>query len=87
VDRSSNGLTAIWSHTQEFPRSRWLVLDGAADEENFKRAARRRQVPSHIWYSAYPGLTLENIKNNAAIRAGLFAPLDAASAQAWLRRL
>lgn len=86
VDKSSNGLTAIWSNTLEFPYTRWLVLEGASNEQPFKAAARRRQVASLVWYSAYPSLTNKNIMNNKAIRKELFKPLGEEQVAAWLRR-
>lgn len=86
VDKSSTGLTAIWSNTIEFPKTSWLVRGGASKEQPFKAAARRRQVASLVWYSAYPSLTIKNIQNNKAIRKDLFAELDEGQVAAWLRR-
>jgi hypothetical protein len=85
IDRASNGLTAIWSNTIGFPRSRLLVYGGATDEFLFKTLVRRSQVPSLVWYSAYPDLSVQNINCNAAIREGLFAPMDTASELQWLK--
>jgi hypothetical protein len=72
-----------------YPRTRWLVLDGANDERAFKTFLRNRQLPTYIWYSAYDNLSTLNIENNAAIRAGLTgteAPTSS-QAEAWLARL
>jgi hypothetical protein len=85
IDLASPGLTAIWSNTVGFPRSYFLVGGGARDENLFKTMTRQSQVPSLAWYSAYPDLSVQNIQTNAAIREGLFAPLDAAAEQAWLK--
>ena len=84
IDRASNGLTAIWSNTVGFPRSYFLVYGGATDELLFKTLVRQSQRPSWVWYSAYPDLSIQNINANAAIREGLFKPMDAAGEQAWL---
>jgi hypothetical protein len=84
IDLASPGLTAIWSNTVGFPRSYFLVGGGARDENLFKTMTRQSQVPSLVWYSAYPDLSVQNIQANAAIREGLFAPMDAAAEQAWL---
>ncbi len=84
IDRASNGLTAIWSNTVGFPRSYFLVYGGATDELLFKTLVRQSQQPSWVWYSAYPDLSTQNINTNAAIREGLFKPMDAAADQAWL---
>ena len=85
IDKASRGLTAIWSHTVEFPRTRWLVKGGAEDGPNFKAIARARQVPTNVWYSAYPDLTVQQIDKNSTIREQLFAPLDETAERAWLR--
>jgi hypothetical protein len=84
IDQASSGLTAIWSNTVGFPRTSYLVEGGARDELLFKTLVRRSQTPSLAWYSAYPDLSTANIEANAAIREGLFAPLDAAAEAAWL---
>jgi hypothetical protein len=87
IDKASNGLTAIWGHTVEFPRVRWLVGEGSRDGPNFKEIARDRSQPSHVWYSAYPDLTVQQIDKNSALRERLFAPLDADAERAWVRSL
>ncbi len=85
IDRASSGLTAIWSNSVGFPRTQWLVYGGARDELLFKTLVRKSQVPSLVWYSAYPDLSAENIASNAAIREGLFAEMDKDSEMAWLK--
>ncbi len=90
IDRASQGLTAVWSNTDNavgFPRTRFLITEGARDEVRFKYFARLSMVPTNTWYSAYPSLTVVNILNNIEIHNGLFATLDRDGAQAWLRRL
>ncbi|HSH61869.1 MAG TPA: hypothetical protein VK988_19920 [Acidimicrobiales bacterium] len=89
IDLAAEGLTAVWTNTDNavgFPRTKWLVTAGARDEARFKAYARFSMVPTHTWYSAYPGLTVSNIDNNMRIRQDLFASLDPAAAEAWLRR-
>ncbi|HYT14205.1 MAG TPA: hypothetical protein VEL12_15570 [Candidatus Nitrosopolaris sp.] len=87
IDRLSWGLNAVFSNGVGYPRTNWLFLDGAKDEEAFKDYLRVHQVPSLLWYSAYPGLTAVNIDNNARIRAGLRGGMSEAEAEAWLRRI
>ena len=53
------------------PATENLFQNGATDGERFKRYARRSMVPTRFWYSAYPSLTTDNIRTNAAIRRGL----------------
>ena len=64
-----------------------LFFDGARREQEFKDYLRRHQIPTQVWYSAYPHLTARNIENNAYIRSGLFGTLGPADTKAWLRRL
>jgi hypothetical protein len=79
----------VFSNGVGYPRTRWLVLDGATDEPAFKAFLRNRQLLTQGWYSAYDDLSTANIENNAAIRAGLTgagAPTRS-QAEAWLARL
>jgi hypothetical protein len=87
VDRAANGLTAVWSNCVGFPRTRWLVREGAADEQAFKSYARDRQVVTNVWYSAYKTLSMLNITNNSEIRRGLTGRLSERQLAEWLRRL
>lgn len=92
VDKAAGGLTAVWSNTvhegseEGFPRTRWLVKDGARDEHRFKAYARASQLTTHVWYSAYKELTVQNINNNSMIRAGLYGDLSPEQTVRWLRR-
>jgi hypothetical protein len=89
IDKVAWGLNAVFSNGVGYPRTRWLVLDGANDERVFKAFLRNRQIPTQVWYSAYDELSTINIENNAAIRAGLTGPEapSRAEAEAWLARL
>lgn len=87
VDKASTGLTAVWSNTKNFPKSYNLVLQGARDEQRFKEWARQLQIPTQIWYSAYPLLSVENINNNSFIHSQLYRKLNEEKAQLWLDRL
>jgi hypothetical protein len=87
IDKAAIGLTAIWSNTLNFPRTRFLVFGGARDERKFKAIARQTQVLTNVWYSAYPNLTVPTIDNNSAIRDGLATPPNGAAVEAWLQRL
>jgi hypothetical protein len=88
VDKASVGLTAVWSNTQDFPRTFLLLFKGATDEERFKAWTRRHQVPTQLWYSAYPDLTVKNILNNRKICAQLRKGFRSRrEAERWLARL
>ena len=87
IDKASWGLTAIWSNTVGFPKTRFLFFAGAKDEQRFKATTRDAGVPTELWYSAYKHLSAENINNNAKIRADLWRELDVSATRQWLRRL
>jgi hypothetical protein len=88
IDLAATGLTGVWSNTRLFPRTRWLLQDGARDEERFKAWTRAHQVPSQVWYSAYPKLSVKNTLTNARIADGLVnPPADDAALQSLLELL
>lgn len=87
IDRANIGLSAVWSHTDRFPRTRALVFGGASDEEAFKRWTRDHQVLTQVWYSSYPRFSIDNIRNAIAVREGLCAPLGETESRAWLALL
>jgi hypothetical protein len=88
IDLAADGLTGIWSNTRLFPRTSLLVRDGARDEERFKAWTRAHQVPSQVWYSAYPALTVKNTLVNAEIADGLVnLPADDGALERWLELL
>jgi Dyp-type peroxidase family len=84
ITRAHDGLTAIWSNSIGFPRSRNLFQGGATDGERFKRYARQSMVPTRFWYSAYPALTTTIIRTNAEIRRGLSGTMTEDEAVRWL---
>jgi hypothetical protein len=65
------GLNLVFSNGMGWPRTRWLILGGARLEQKFKHFQRRHQVPTQVWYKAYPGLTLADLARNHGIRVGL----------------
>jgi len=56
-----SGLDAIWETSYGYPP------DGARDLPAFKRFLRSHQVPSEVFYSAYPEETVINIANDRAL--------------------
>ncbi|MCX4545536.1 hypothetical protein [Streptomyces sp. NBC_01565] len=84
IDKVAWGLNAVFSNGHGYPRTRWLVRDGAEDELAFKHYLRCHQLPTEVWYSAYDTLTTHNLATNARIRAGLFGELGPAETRAWL---
>jgi len=83
IAKAAAGLTGVWSNTEGYPRTRWLFLDGARDGDRFKRWARRQQVPTLFWYTAYPHLNTTRIRINSRIRRGI-ASATGNEARDWL---
>ncbi|WP_192245108.1 cytochrome P450 [Mesorhizobium silamurunense] len=83
IAKASAGLTGVWSNTEGYPRTRWLFLDGARDGDRFKRWARRQQVPTLFWYSAYPHLNTARIRINSRIRRAIASAIGN-QARDWL---
>lgn len=86
IGKASSGLTAVWSNTVGYPRTRSLLWAGSRDADRFKAWARHQQIPTVVWYSAYPGLSVRNINDNTIIRRGL-AEGSQVSQDEWLRAL
>ncbi|WFU43464.1 cytochrome P450 [Bradyrhizobium sp. CB82] len=84
ITKAHYGQTAVWSNGRGFPRTRFLILDGAEDGARFKRWVRRQQVPTPFWYSRFPALTTDQIRNNALICYGLANARTESEARAWL---
>jgi len=84
ITKAHAGLTAVWSNTVGFPRTRSLFLDGATDGERFKRYARQSMLHTPFWYCAYPSLTTDNIRANRRIRSGLAWAETEMDAVEWL---
>jgi hypothetical protein len=87
IDKANVGLTAVWSNTVNFPRTRNLLQDGASDGPRFRQWARCAQCDTAAWYTAYPDLTIQVVDRNSALRDDLFTRLDEEGTVAWLRRL
>lgn len=87
INKVAWGLNAVFSNGVGYPKTRWLILDGAKDEQAFKSFIRQHQIVTQVWYTAYPQLTAINAGNNAQIRAGLTKNLNRQETEAWLRRL
>ncbi len=86
IDKAASGLTAVWSNTEGFPRTRFLVKGGARDGVAFKAFARSQQTPSALWYSAYPDLTVAQIDRQSLLREGLASkPPETAAMSEWLK--
>jgi hypothetical protein len=88
INKVGWGLNLVFSNGVGWPRTRWLILGGSRIEQKFKHYQRRHQVPTQVWYKAYPGLALVELKRNQRIRQGLEqTTMSDAQALAWLRLL
>lgn len=85
IDLAASGLNAIFSSGDGFPYTRFLHLEGIRDEQAYKRFLPTRQIPSQVWYSAYPEDSVININDNTKIRKDLFSHLDREATEEWLR--
>ena len=88
INKVGWGLNLLFSNGVGWPRTSWLIFGGSRIEQSFKYYQRRHQVPTQVWYKAYPGLALVELKRNQRIRQGLEqATMSDAQALAWLRLL
>lgn len=71
INKVGWGLNLVFSNGIGYPTTNWLVLDGSKDEQKFKCFLRRHELPTEVWYKAYPGLTAFDLKRNTLIRRGI----------------
>ena len=76
VDQVAWVLNTVFGQQAGYPRTRWMIQDGAHNERWFKNFIRGHQVPTQVWWSAYPQLAAVTIDQNARLRAGLSGELD-----------
>jgi hypothetical protein len=85
IDKSGWGLTGIFSNTTYFPKTNFLLTGGAYDEEHFLAWSRFTELPTQIWYNAYPHLSIKNVNNNTLIRSYFSKPITEANAKAFFK--
>jgi hypothetical protein len=86
INKVGFGLNAVFGNGIGYPRTRWLLLDGAKNEQKFKYVLRRHELATEVWYNAHPGLTALDRHRNTLIREGLEKSfLSNAEAQQWLQ--
>ena len=82
------GLNVVFSNGIGYPTTRWLLADGAWDEQKFKYFLRRHELPTEVWYDAAPGMTAIEMERNSRIRDGLdAATLSEEGARQWVQLL
>jgi hypothetical protein len=71
INKVGWGLNLVFSNGISYPKTDWLVLNGSKNEQPYKYVLRRHQLPTDVWYKAYSGLTVFDLKRNTLIRQGL----------------
>ena len=71
INKVGWGLNVVFSNGITYPRTDWLVLNGSKNEQPYKYVLRRHELPTDVWYKAYPGLTVFDLKRNTLIRRGI----------------
>ncbi|MCG8537852.1 MAG: hypothetical protein MI808_22410 [Pseudomonadales bacterium] len=82
--KAAAGLTLAWAHCKGMPKSKFMVLGGAAKGPQFIDWARRSMVPTLVWYNAYPHLSIRNINRNSALRQAFVKDTNGTNAGNWL---
>ncbi len=70
VNKVGWGLNVMFSNGVGYPRTEWILQGGAKREQNFKYYVRRHQMPTAVWYKAYPGLTIFDLARNTPASRG-----------------
>lgn len=86
INKVGWGLNLIFSHAVPYPATSWLIKQGAYREQQFKYTQRLHQLPSEVWYKAYPDLTATDLARNSLIRKGVeVRQSSVAEIREWLR--
>jgi len=92
INKVGFGLNVSFTNGIGYPRTRWLILDGASDEQRFKYFMRHHQIITQFWWRAYPGQTTFDLARAARVRDGYEAlnrgaGLDDRAAARWLAEI
>lgn len=85
INKVGWGLNLTFGNAVGYPTTRWLIKEGAGREQAFKYTQRRHQIPTEVWYKAYPDITAYELSRNMRIRQGV-EPLVSSDAEIreWL---
>lgn len=72
VDNNGWGLNAIYGAAVGYPKSTFMFGGGSYKILEFMGWGRQTQVPTGIWYSAYPWYGLQQIVSKSELRLELF---------------
>lgn len=88
INKAGFGLNLSFSSFIAYPTTAWLVAKGAWLEQDFKRFQRHHQIPTDVWYKAYPGLTARDLARNSRIRNGFEkATMSDGEIRRWLAEI
>ncbi|WGW02916.1 hypothetical protein [Tropicibacter oceani] len=85
--KASAGLNLAWAHSLGFPKTWFMLKGGAAKGPEFIDYARRSMVPTLVWYSAYPSVSVTNITRNRQLRADLKLARKGSRDTSWLEHV
>ena len=85
INKVGWGLNLTFSNAVGYPTTRWIIKEGAHREHAFKYTQRRHQIPTEVWYKAYPGLTAVDLARNSRIRQSVETrPSNDVEIREWL---
>lgn len=88
INKAGWGLNITFGNAIGYPTTRWLIKEGAEREQQFKYTQRRHQLPSEVWYKAYPNLTAVDLARNTRIRKGVeIRQKNEEEIRAWLSEI
>lgn len=87
INKVAFGLNLAFSNGLGYPRTDWLIRGGARREEDFKRYLFHHQIPTQVWYKAFPGLSNYDMARNARIRAGFEAKPRGRALRRWIAEI
>ena len=82
ADRAETGLNSIWNNVEGYP------MAGGADLVGFKQFFRNdQQLPSQVFYRAYPSVSVQNRIRDRDLTQALADELDQDNVEDWLTLL
>ena len=79
ADRAETGLNSIWNNVEGYP------IAGGADLVGFKQFFRNdQQLPSQVFYKAYPSVSVQNRIRDRDLTQALVDELDQTQVEDWL---
>lgn len=87
INKVAFGLNVSFSNGLGYPRSDWLIFGGARREQDFKYYLFHHQIPTQVWYKAFPGLSNYDMARNARIRAGFERQPTGTALRQWIAEI